>query len=364
MRILMFTRHGNLGANSRYRFLQYISLLEKAGHEVDVRSMLDDEYLKIVYLSGRKGSRHTLRGYLRRLGQLRGIRNSDVVLCDQEFLPYFPAAVETLIADRCPRLILDYDDAAYFKYLNSRWFRNRIPVLMAAAESVVAGNRHLAEFARRYSRNVYLVPTVVDTSRYSPKTSYAAPHGIRLTWIGTPQTVRFLKPITHVLRALRERHPSLRLRLIGSGTSVCRALPFAEVVEWSESTETRLLAECDVGLMPLPDNEFTRGKCGLKLIQYMAAGLPVIGSSVGANCDIVSHGHDGYLVSEPQEWFAALERLITGEDLRSEFGRNGVEKVRQSYSLERGFEAWMNVLDSAPRGTSDSVNSTAIALGS
>jgi hypothetical protein len=169
-------------------------------------------------------------------------------------------------------------------------------------------------------------------------------------WIGTPITASYLRPIISTLTALQQKHPDLRIRLVGAGNGLRDVLPFAEVVEWSEANEAKLLAECDVGLMPLPDNEFTRGKCGLKLIQYMAAGLPVVGSPVGANRDIISEGKDGLFAGEPHQWFTSLELLIGREDLRREFGCSGVEKVTRFYSLQRGFDDWMSILEPLRRG--------------
>ena len=126
-------------------------------------------------------------------------------------------------------------------------------------------------------------------------------------------------------------------------------MPFAEIIEWSEASESAMLSECDIGLMPLPDDEFTRGKCGLKLIQYMAAGLPVVGSPVGANCDIIAESEDGFLADTPSEWASALEKLISSPELRQQFGNNGAAKARRTYSLEHGFESWINLLESVVR---------------
>ena len=364
MRILMFTRFSQMGANSRYRLLQYIPLLEEAGHQVEVRAMLDDGYLKAMYSSGRRSGWRTLRGYARRMSQLSGLSNPDVTICDQEFLPYFPGVTETLVTRRSRRVIVDYDDAAYFKYQHIPFLQRKIPALMAAAEAVVVGNRHLAEFAALYNTNVHVIPTVVDTSRYTPKTDYAADQGVRLVWIGTPITASYLRPIISTLTALQQKHPDLRIRLVGAGNGLRDVLPFAEVVEWSEANEAKLLAECDVGLMPLPDNEFTRGKCGLKLIQYMAAGLPVVGSPVGANRDIISEGKDGLFAGEPHQWSTSLELLIGREDLRREFGCSGVEKVARLYSLQRGFDDWMSILEPLRRGHFGNDRTAVTAAGS
>jgi glycosyltransferase involved in cell wall biosynthesis len=344
-KIAMLTRYGSLGANSRYRLLQYIPSFEQAGHSVEVRPMLDDAYLQALYSSGRRSRWQVVRGYLRRLAQLRGLGKYGIVLCDQEFFPYLPPPAERLAAGCCARLVVDYDDAAYCKYSRIPVLRQRIPELMAMAEAVVVGNRYLEAFAAEHSRNVHLIPTVVDVSRYAAKRDYSATGGVRLVWIGTPVTAEFLKELAPVLVALKERYPDLGLRLIGAGEAIRRWLPFAEVVVWTEANEARLLAECDIGLMPLPDNEFTRGKCGLKLIQCMAAGLPVVGSPVGANCEIVCEGREGYLAANSEEWFAALERLIVSPRLRREMGQSASLKVRKNYSLQQGASAWLRFID-------------------
>jgi len=343
---MMLTRYGQMGANSRYRLLQYIPRLESAGHQVEVRPMLDDAYLAALYSTGRRNPMEVARGYIRRAAHLHGLNKYDIVLCDQEFFPYFPVAAELLAASRCARLIVDYDDAAYFKYRHIPMLRNRIPELMGSAEAVVVGNRHLRDFASRHNRNVHVIPTVVDLARYTAKQDYSVPQGVRLAWIGTPVTAAFLKPLAPVLAELKAKYGNLQLRLIGADRGLCGELPFAEVLSWAEASEARLLAECDIGIMPLPDTEFTRGKCGLKLIQCMAAGLPVVASPVGANCDIIGEGRDGFLADGPEEWYQALERLIVSETLRRELGRNGAVTARERYSLERGFSAWMRLINS------------------
>ena len=364
MRILMFARYTARAANSRYRLLQYIPLFEAAGHRVEVRSMLDDEYLKVLYATGRRSVAHTLRGYARRLWQILDLSHCDTIICDQEFLPYFPAAVERWIAHRCPRLFVDYDDAAHFKYRQMGALRHRIPHLMASAKGVVVGNRWLADFASQYSANVHVIPTVVDCARYRPRQNHSSSGRVKLVWIGTPMTAMYLQPIASALADLRGKHPNVDVRLIGAGDRGRAILPFAEVVPWSEETEAELLAACDIGVMPLHDDDFTRGKCGLKLIQYMAAGLPVVASPVGANCDIVSDGRDGFLADSPQQWVNALERLILSPDLRRDFARNGVAKVADRYSLQSGFEAWMRILEPQRYAERNPVQNATIAAGS
>jgi glycosyltransferase involved in cell wall biosynthesis len=344
MRILFLPRYGRLGASSRYRIWQYVPLFERAGHEVEVQPLLDDGYLGEWYTTRRKGWRWLATGYGRRLlGALR-VRRFDAVICEQEIWPFLPAFVELFFQRRNLRYFLDYDDAAYTKY--SRWpvLREKIPRIMAAAEAVVVGNSHLADYARQFAQRVCVIPSVVDLSRYPNQRQAGASDSIRVAWIGTPDTARFLKPLIPVMERLQYAHPSLSFRFIGAGDGFLRNGLRAEVPGWSERTETNLLSECHIGIMPLPDGEFMRGKCGLKLVQYMACGLPVVASPVGVNPEIVEEGKNGFLAATDDEWFGKLDKLVRHPELRVGLGGAGRAKVAAGYTLEHGFAKWQEIL--------------------
>jgi glycosyltransferase involved in cell wall biosynthesis len=345
MRILFLPRYSPQGASSRYRIWQYVPLFERAGHEAEVWPLLDDGYLMELYTRGRRGWRWLATGYGRRLlGALR-VRRFDVVICEQEVCPFLPAFIEFFFQHLNPRLFVDYDDAAYANY--SRWpiFQQKIPRIMAIAETVVVGNNYLARYAQQFSKRVCVIPTVVDLSRY-PNHKHAGLSGaIRVAWIGTPVTARLLKPLIPVMERLQYAHPRLSFRLIGAGDGFLRNGLRAETVAWSEQTETSLLSECDIGIMPLLDEEYARAKCGLKLIQYMACGLPVVASPVGVNTEIVEEGKNGYLASSEEEWFAKLDKLIRDAELRMSLGKAGRAKVSDGYTLEHGFSKWQQILE-------------------
>jgi glycosyltransferase involved in cell wall biosynthesis len=348
MRILILPRYSARGASSRYRFWQYVPGLERAGHEVEVKPLVADGYLTGLYSTGRRSGRWLAVGYAARfLDALRAWRY-DAVLCEQEVFPFLPAAAEMIVSKLNSRFILDYDDAAYCKYNGWPVLRRKIARLMAAAETVVAGNSYLAGYARRFTPHVAVIPTVVDLAGY-PNRQNAPPYSkIRIVWIGTPLTASFLQPLIPQLTRLQNKHPNLSFRFIGAGSFSTNGLQ-TETREWSVATEGQLLSECDIGIMPLPDTEFTRAKCGLKLIQYMACGLPVVASPVGVNCEIVEENRNGFLAANAQEWFEKLDALVANVDLRKRLGESGRSKVAVQYTLEHGLSKWLEILEKGPR---------------
>jgi len=345
MRLLMLPRYSRQGANSRYRLWQFIPGLESAGHQVDVKPMLGDRYLEQLYRQGVRPLGSIIAGYARHLSRLTQVHRYDAVILDQELLPYLPPVFEQWLCLRNANVMVDYDDAAYLKYERYSWLRGRIGAIMKAARATVVGNRHLEAYARQFSGDVRFIPTVVDVGKYAAK-SHAALDAIRICWIGTPLTAaEYLPALLPVFVELQRRFPQLSFRLIGAGRIAGADAVNVEIVDWSEEKEAELIAECDIGIMPLPDSEFQRGKCGLKLIQYMAAGLPVVASPVGENRYIVDHGQNGFLASDASEWVSQLELLIRDTALRARMGASGRERVEQRYSLAQGLALWTQLLD-------------------
>ena len=255
-----------------------------------------------------------------------------------------PALAEAIFQRKSVRLILDFDDAAHIKYSEYSLLRSKIPSLLRKADSVVVGNDYLRAYAAPFSRRISVIPTVVDIRRYPVRKIAAADGGIRIGWIGTPSTGKFLRSLYPVFRALQAKFPFVRFRFIGAGPEIRGQGFAAELVEWDEENEISLLGDCDIGIMPLPDTEFTRGKCGLKLIQYMACSMPTVASPVGANCAIVRDGETGFWATSADDWLAKLAVLIEDRTLRIEFGNAGRSRVEKHYTLERGFAQWQEVL--------------------
>jgi glycosyltransferase involved in cell wall biosynthesis len=344
MKLLMLPRYDRMGASSRYRLMQYVPLFERAGHAVEVWPLLDDEYIRALYVTGRRPVTSLLTGYLRRLERMRRVKDFDAVICEQEAFPYLPDFFELLLRRPASRLFVDYDDAAYVRYEQIAFLKTKIAHLMSWADDVVAGNRHLASYAQQFAKRVTIIPSVVDLAKYRVQQNARDASVVCVGWIGTPITAELLKPLLPVFVRLQSRFPRVVFRFIGAGDGLqTRELRY-ETPSWSEESEGPLLAECDLGIMPLPDTEFARGKCGLKLVQYMACGLPVVASPVGVNGEIVDHEKSGFLASTASEWEEALGYLIANRELRCRMGLAARQRVESEYTLEHGFARWMEVL--------------------
>jgi glycosyltransferase involved in cell wall biosynthesis len=234
--------------------------------------------------------------------------------------------------------VVDYDDAVFHRYdmHDNRLIRTllgkRIDAVMRQATTVVVGNDYLAERARHAgaSRIEYL-PSVVDTKRYSIREKTG--DTFRTGWIGSPITAPYLGLIRDALEEATKQFGA-RLVLIGSGDQDPLPGVAKEVLPWSEDSEVANVQSFDVGIMPLPDGPFERGKCGYKLLQYMACGLPVIASPVGVNSRIVEQGKTGFLASSTVEWLQALVMLSQNATMRSDLGKAGRKKAEQEYSLQ------------------------------
>lgn len=341
MKVLVLTRHGRLGASSRMRFLQYLSCFEQAGFYCTVRPLIDDAQLQTKYARGRYGLWRMVRSYCSRIHVLLQRRNFELIWIEKEALPWFPARFERWLLAGVPYM-LDYDDAVFHNYDGHSipWVRQtfgrRIDELMADARVVVGGNGYLAQRARDAGAQwVEVVPTVIDLARYAPKTAWTVQDDAVpcVVWIGSPSTAPYLQLLREPLQTLGRSLP-FKLRVIGADDVDFPGVQ-VESMSWSEDTEVALLRECDVGVMPLLDSPWECGKCGYKLIQYMACGLPVVCSPVGVNPEIVRDGENGYLASSVEEWVEALGNLLRDATLRAQMGKAGRRRVEQDFCIQQ-----------------------------
>jgi glycosyltransferase involved in cell wall biosynthesis len=338
MRILLLSRYGSLGASSRVRYLQYLPYFHSQGAEVTVVPLFSDDYLRALYEGGsRRGE--VLRGYFRRLRALLGASRFDVVIVEKELFPFLPAVAERLLRFLGVRYVVDYDDALFHRYdrhasaLVRGLLGRKIDTVMRHAAIVVAGNQYLAERARQAGApRVEVIPTVVDTQRYQPLAREVNETPV-VGWIGTPKSSRYLKTLIPVFEALQEKMP-VRFVAVGARPEDFEGTP-VEVWRWSEETEVASIQQFDIGIMPLEDSPWERGKCGYKLIQYMACGLPVVASPVGVNMKIVAPGENGLLADTPDEWERELWDLLHVDKLaRQSMGAAGRKLVEEKYSVE------------------------------
>lgn len=339
MRVLLLCRYGPLGASSRVRFLQYLPYFRTQGVEVTVRELLSDTYLRALYNGGSRW-REVIKGYTWRMLAILGARKFDAIILEKELFPFMPAVAECLLLRLIGvSYIVDYDDALFHQYdcHPNIWVRRllgkKIDTVMRHAKVVIVGNNYLAERAfRAGAKRVEIIPTVVDAERYYPKPK-SGDEKIIVGWIGTPKTSRYLKALLPVFRAIKNELP-VRFVAVGANLKDFEGTP-VETWLWSQESEVESVQQFDIGIMPLVDSPWERGKCGYKLIQYMACGVPVIASPVGVNCEIVEKGHNGEFAGMTEEWDTALRNMISARpERRKKMGITGRQRVEQWYSLQ------------------------------
>jgi glycosyltransferase involved in cell wall biosynthesis len=321
----------------RFRVKQFIPYLEQAGWEVCFRPNRPDR-LWSSRLSNRfaRAAHHRLARIQMKWNRLRDIQEagrSDVVFANRDLAGKGEFFQRQLLR-RNPRVIFDFDDAIYLGRSEAAIRR-----MCERAAWVTPGNEFLAEFARHVTERVTVFPTVVDTDCYQPRPR--RPGRVRVGWSGSDQSIAYgLMPYLGMLAEIR-RDVDFELVVITNSRPriIEPGLPWS-FLPWTEATEVEGLQTLDVGLMPLQDNEFERGKCGLKLLQYMALGIPAVASPVGVNQEIVRHGETGYLAATEAQWGAAIGALARDRDLRLRIGDAARQRCEQHYSIRR----WLPVL--------------------
>ncbi len=341
MRLLLLSKYGRQGASSRLRSYQYLPFLKNQGFNIDIAPLFDDSYIINLYTGrSRKG---IIKSYATRIIQVLKSRKYDLIWIEKEILPWLPPWGEELLSAFNIKYIVDYDDAIFHRYdlipnkLIKKIMGRKIDNIMKKASIVIAGNEYIAKRAVcAGAKKVEIIPTVIDLKRYpmdkNPATKYSQKKRFAIGWIGSPITAPFLYNIYPALKKFCANN-NAHVVTIGAGDLNMKDI-ITKDYPWSEQTEVCRIKTFDVGIMPLPDTPWTRGKCGYKLIQYMACGKPVIASAVGANLTIVDNDKNGFLVNSDTEWINALTTLCENNILQRNMGLNGRKKIEKNYCTD------------------------------
>lgn len=338
MKIFLFSKYGKQGASSRMRTLQFLPFFSEQ-IDIEVNSLISDDALNSKYSNKKYSLSTSIQLYLARFLWLLKITKADRLWLEKELFPWAPAWLELIFLARRPYMI-DFDDAIFHKYDKHRlgmvrcFLGRKIDRLMAKSALVVAGNQYLGQRALDAgAKRVEIIPTVVHLARYAAKDWSEQPvEPMIIVWIGSPSTTKYLQLLERPLAQLSQKY-SLCVRLIGAAPITLQGCQ-VEQLPWTADTEAELVRSGDIGVMPLEDGFWERGKCGYKLIQYMACGLPVVATAISANFEIVDQGINGFLVKTEQEWFDRLDRLLSDRLLRQHLGTAGRKKVEQQYCIE------------------------------
>ncbi len=340
--------------SQRYRFEQYLSFLEQNGFQFTYANLLDEKKDKLFYSEGNvaKKALLILDGILTRLINLKDLKKYDIVFIQREASFLGTTFFEKMARRSGVRVIFDFDDSIWladtspgnkrFEWLKKpkKFFSN-----LTNAHTVVAGNSYLAERAYTYNKNTVIIPTTVDTSVHTPKPVLRGRAILTIGWSGSISTLKHFNILLPVLKNIKSRFGRrVRFKIIAD-KKYDSPLKDAEVVEWNAATEVEDLNTFDIGLMPLPDDEWSKGKCGLKGLTYMACGVATIMSPVGVNTEIIDHGKNGLLAETPDEWLNAISMLIEDQDLRKTLGENGRKTVIEKYSVDANKNKYLEVFN-------------------
>jgi glycosyltransferase involved in cell wall biosynthesis len=332
-RILGLSLYGQQAASHRYRLSQYVPGLAQEGIDLQIQSLLDDEYLIHRFADRPVPWSSVLQSAWQRLRLLISKDDFSGAILHCELYPLLPGSLERLLLPK--PYIYDFDDAFFLKYRQGRLGVLR-PILgpkfdkiIAGAAAVTAGNSFLTNYAQEFNTNVNQLPTVVDTMRYKPE-ARALNAEFTVGWVGSPSTAPYLAALVEPLAQLAKEGP-VRLVIVGGLAPTIPGV-VVESIAWNEATEIHQINRFDVGVMPLTDDNWARGKCAFKLIQYMACGVPVVASRVGANVALVTP-QCGFLVENAAGWLSAIRALRDDAYRRAKMGAAARARIEEEYSL-------------------------------
>lgn len=337
LKVFVLTKYGKKGASSRLRSIQYFKYLEHSSIHITHSSLFDDNYLENLYNGKKINKYYVIRKYFQRLIVLFSSRKYDLLWIEKELFPWLPFNIEGLLSKLGVRYIVDYDDAIFHTYDQHRlglvrfFLSNKIPNVMKNATLVTVCNNYLKDKAIiSGAKNISIIPTVVDLNNYNVPICQDN-EKLVIGWIGTPKTEKYIIELYDVFERVSEK---IDIKVIVIGGKNFHSQKFEnEILPWSEEKEVEFINKLDIGIMPLKDSKWEKGKCGYKLIQYMACEKPVIASAVGMNCEIVENDKNGYLVNTNDEW---IESILSLKNLhrRKIMGKYARELVEKKYSLQ------------------------------
>ncbi len=327
----------------RFRIEQWERFLNKQNIYVEYFPFTDNELRQVLYQKGHilAKARGMVRALVRRRRQIKNARKYDLVYLFRAASMVGPAYFERVLARSGTPFIYDFDDAIYLtdtSEANRRFgwlkFAGKTAKICKLANAVTVGNSHLAAYARKYNENVYIVPTSIDTEKYEP-IERAASLDVKtiIGWTGSMTSQYHLEAFEPTLAEILKRF-DVELKVISDRKPSFREID-CEWQPWSAAREVEITSEMDIGIMPIPDDEWSRGKCAAKALQYMALGIPTVCSDVGANKEVIRNGINGFLAKSTEDWLKYIELLVGDKSLRKRIGAMGRATVVEEYSMEK-----------------------------
>ncbi len=350
--LFLVLHRNNRSPGQRYRHEQYINYLEENGIHCEFSPLLSEKGDKIFYGSGGFIQKVFigLSALLKRLRDVRRANQFDIIYIYRDSF-FFGTFIERMLARKKPKLIFDFDDAIWLSDINPKQgifnlLKNpsKTAKITALCDTVIVGNEFLADYARQFNSNIHIIPSTIDFSQY--QVEKMSNEKVCIGWTGSFSTIKHFESISSALKELKDRFQDrIYFKLIGDESYENNELEI-KGIKWKAKTEAQDLSELDIGLMPLPDDEWSKGKCAMKGLQYMALEIPTIMSPVGVNKDIIEEGVNGFLATTKEEWVDKLSQLIESAGLRERLGKAGRKTVEKNYSVEANKDKWLAVFQS------------------
>ncbi|PBQ31486.1 glycosyl transferase family 1 [Sphingobacteriaceae bacterium] len=341
--IILCAHRPKRSPSQRYRFEQYLTFLEQQGFYFTFSYLLNEEDDITFYSQGNILAKVfiLLKSVLRRIKDVFRFKNYDIIFIQRETSFFGTAYFEKCARKSGAYVIFDFDDSIWLADTspgNKKWEFIKKPEkffeAISRANIVIAGNAYLADKAKDVNLHTVVIPTTIDTNFHIPKPELRNKEVLTIGWSGSISTIKHFETLLPVLVKIKDRYKEkVKFKILGDKT-YSNPLLEIEALGWTENTEVDIINSFDIGLMPLPDDEWAKGKCGLKALSYMACEVPSVLSPVGVNTTIIQNGVNGFLATNEQEWFDILSQLIENKELRSTIGKAGRETVLKKYSVD------------------------------
>jgi len=358
--LILCAHRPNRSPSQRYRFEQYLPFLEKHGFTFTWSFLLNEKDDKLFYSAGHflKKVSILFKSFLTRKKDVNRFKNFDIIFIQREANFLGTAYFEKKAFRSGAKVIFDFDDSIWLSDTspgNKKWEWIKKPAKffdnLKYAHVVIGGNNYLAEKAKTINKNTVIIPTTINTDLHIPKPELRNKEQLTIGWSGSISTIKHFELLIPVMKKIKEKYKAkVRFKIIGQKKYENPEINVS-CIEWTEKSEVDELNSFDIGIMPLPDDEWANGKCGLKGLSYMACGIPAVMSNVGVNNKIIMDGVNGFLVNNENEWFEKLCLLIEDKDLREKIGSEGRKTVIEKYSVTANKNKYLQIFsDVKPAG--------------
>lgn len=340
MKVLFIVPYSSEGPSNRFRVEQYLPYLKENGFDYCLRPFVSSEFYKIIYKKGRflKKFYFFLKALCGRMRDIFLARQYDIIFIHREACPYGPPIFEWLFSKFRKPIIYDFDDAIFLQNYNlaNRFYRflkfpSKTREIIKMSSSVIVPNIFLKEYACKFNKYVYIIPTPIDTDKF--KIAERPSSKLTIGWVGSFTTAPYLEVVFNPIQRLSEKYDFV-LKIVGAGNKIYIPGVKVENCDWELEKEVQDFQNIDIGVYPLIDSLWVRGKAGFKAIQYMAVGGPVVASPIGMTKELIQDGINGFLAKTEDEWVQKLSVLIEDAALRRKIGLEGRKTVEEKYSLK------------------------------